>query len=159
MALLKILSKNTSLLPPVSMIPPLHILFTPLFYFLPILALFHFFLFHSFIFYYILLHFVSFCFISLHFVFISLHFVFILLHFVSFRFISYFSRTREILSGTELGCSARPVFLCILHARNVVRISLANLVRKNNTLHHYPTPYPASLECVPACYNLTAVCR
>ena len=31
-----------------------------------------------------------------------------------------------------------------LHVRNVVTISLDNLVRKNNTLHHYPTPYPRS---------------
>ena len=31
-------------------------------------------------------------------------------------------------------------FLCILHVKNVEGISLANLVRKNNTLHHYPTP-------------------
>ena len=76
---MKILSKNTSLLPPASMIPPFHILFAPLFHFLPLLVLFHsFFLFHSFIFYYILLHFVSFCFISL-------HFLFILHHFASFR--------------------------------------------------------------------------
>ena len=110
---MKILSKNTSLLPPESMIPPFHILFTPLFHFLPLLVLFHSFLLHSFIFYYILLHFVSFCFISLHFVFISLHFVFISLHFASFRlhfasfrfishhfasfrFISYFSRTLSL---------------------------------------------------------------
>ena len=84
---MKILSKNTSLLPPESMIPPFHILFTPLFHFLPSLVLFHSFLLHSFIFHYILLHFVSFCFISLHFVFISLHLS-------SFRIISYFSRTR-----------------------------------------------------------------
>ena len=33
-------------------------------------------------------------------------------------------------------------FLCILNVRNVEGISLDNLVRKNNTLHHYPTPYP-----------------
>ena len=114
---MKILSKNTSLLPPESMIPTFHILFTPLFHFLPLLVLFHSFLLHSFIFYYILLHFVSFCFISSSFRFISssfrfisssfrfishhfasfrLHFAsfrIISLHFASFRFISYFSRT------------------------------------------------------------------
>ena len=115
---MKILSKNTSLLPPESMIPPFHILFIPLFHFLPLLVLFHSFLLHSFIFYYILLHFVSFCFISssfrLHFVFISssfrLHFAsfriishhfasfrIISHHFASFRFISYFSRTPELV--------------------------------------------------------------
>ena len=38
-------------------------------------------------------------------------------------------------------------FLCILHVTNVEGIPLANLVRKNNTLHHYPHPLP-SLECV-----------
>ena len=38
---MKILSKNTSLLPPASIIPPFHILFTPLFHFLPLLVLFH----------------------------------------------------------------------------------------------------------------------
>ena len=90
---MKILSKNTSLLPPESMIPPFHILFTPLFHFLPLLILFHsfFFLLHSFIFYYILLHFVSFCFISLHLVSFRLHFAsfrFISHHFASFRIIS-----------------------------------------------------------------------
>ena len=35
---MKIFSKNTSLLPPESMIPPFHILFTPLFNFLPLLV-------------------------------------------------------------------------------------------------------------------------
>ena len=59
-----ILSKNTSLLPPESMIPPFHILFTPLFHFLPLLVLFHSF-FTSFI--YILLYFASFRFLLLHF--------------------------------------------------------------------------------------------
>ena len=97
---MKILSKNTSLLPPESMIPPFHILFTPLFHFLPLLVLFLSFLLHSFIFYYILLHFVSFCFISLHFVFISLHFVFILLHFV---FISHNFASFRILVGPKRG--------------------------------------------------------
>ena len=50
------------------------------------------------------------------------------------------------LCGTELGCasSCQTCFLCTLHVRNVITISLDNLVRKNNTLHHYPTPYPRS---------------
>ena len=43
-------------------------------------------------------------------------------------------------------------FLCILYVRNVEGISLANIVRKNNTLHHYPTPYPPS--CV---YHLARI--
>ena len=42
-------------------------------------------------------------------------------------------------------------FLCILHVKNVVGISLANIVRKNNTLIT-PFPHPLwslpSLECV-----------
>ena len=88
---------------PESMIPPFHILFTPLFHFLPLLVLFHSF-FTSFI--YILLYFASFrflllhfVFISLHFVFISLHFVFISLHFASFRFISLHFASFRILVG------------------------------------------------------------
>ena len=32
----------------------------------------------------------------------------------------------------------------MLHVRNIVQMSLDNLVRKNNTLHHYPTNYPPS---------------
>ena len=106
---MKILSKNTSLLSPESMIPPFHILFTSLFHFLPLLVLFHSFLLH--------LYFTIFCFISfpsasfrlhfasfhlhfasfrLHFASFRLHFAsfcIISLHFASFRFISYFSRT------------------------------------------------------------------
>ena len=38
----------------------------------------------------------------------------------------------------------RSCFLCILPVKNVVGISLANILRKNNTLHHYSTPYPPS---------------
>ena len=80
---MKILSKNTSLLPPESMIPPFHILFTPLFHFLPLLVLFHSFFFTSFIYTY----FNIFCFISFlsaSFRNISYSFRF---HFASFRFI------------------------------------------------------------------------
>ena len=66
-------SKNTNLLPPASMIPLFHILFTPLYHFLPLYTslFFHFFHFHFKIF-------SLFCFIPL----VSLHFVFILVHFV-----------------------------------------------------------------------------
>ena len=82
---MKILSKNTSLLPPASMIPPFHILFTPLFHILPLFVLFHSF-FTSLI--YILLYFASFRFLLL-------HFATFRIHFAPFRFISYFSRTRQ----------------------------------------------------------------
>ena len=41
-------------------------------------------------------------------------------------------------------CELYTRFLCILHVKNVVGILLANIVRKNNTLHH---PLH-SLECV-----------
>ena len=82
---MKILSKNTSLLPPESMIPPFHILFTPLFHFLPLLVLFHSF-FTSFI--YILLYFASFRFLLLHFATFRLHFASFRLHFASFHIIS-----------------------------------------------------------------------
>ena len=80
--------KSTSLLPPLSTIPPFQILFTYLFHFLPYLrSIFYLFSFYSFKFYYILLHFVS-----IHFIlFQSTSFRFIS---YSFRFISYFSRTR-----------------------------------------------------------------
>ena len=39
-----------------------------------------------------------------------------------------------------VACS-RTRFLCILHVKNVVGISLANIVGKINTLHHFPTPW------------------
>ena len=39
-------------------------------------------------------------------------------------------------------------FLCILHVKNVVGILLTNIARKNNKLHHYPTPYSLSSTCV-----------
>ena len=100
---MKILSKNTSLLPPESMIPPFHILFTPLFHFLPLLVLFHSFLLHSFIFYYIFAFIsfpsASFRFISSSFRFISSSFRFIS---SSFRFISHHFASFRILVGPFL---------------------------------------------------------
>ena len=49
---------------------------------------------------------------------------------------------REISSGTEPGYAARPVFFAYYMSKTSEGISLYNLVRENNTLHHYPTPYP-----------------
>ena len=87
---MKILFKNTSLLPPASMIPPFHILFARLFHLLPLLVLFHSF-FNSFI--HILLYFASFRFLLRHFATFRIHFASFRIHFASFRIISYFSRT------------------------------------------------------------------
>ena len=43
---------------------------------------------------------------------------------------------REMSSGTEPGCAARPVFFAYYMSKTSEGISLDNLVRKNNTLHH-----------------------
>ena len=76
------LQKNTNLLPPASMIPRFHILFTPLFHFLPLFVLFH-----SFFTWFIsiLLYFASFRFIPLLFATFRIHFASFRIHFVSFR--------------------------------------------------------------------------
>ena len=47
---------------------------------------------------------------------------------------------REISSGTEPGCAARPVFFAYYMSKTSEGISLDNLVRKNNTLHHSLPP-------------------
>ena len=50
----------------------------------------------------------------------------------------------EISSGTEPVCAGKPVYSLYYMSKMSEGISLDNLVRKNNTLHHYPTPYPCS---------------
>ena len=67
--------------------------------------------------------------------------------------------SRQNWSDTEPVCAGKPVsgFLFILHAKNVRRNIIGQLRRKNNTLHHYPTPYPPErvYRLVQFSYNLT----
>ena len=61
---------------------------------------------------------------------------------------------REISSGTEPGCAARPVSFAYYMSKTSEGISLDNLVKKKQYITPLPHPLP-SLECVPPCYNLT----
>ena len=69
---------------------------------------------------------------------------------------------RESWSDTEVLSAAcwllpHPFSLHItVHVTNVEGIPLANLVRKNNTLHHYPHPLPSLESVTPRSNMITA---
>ena len=63
---------------------------------------------------------------------------------------------RQSWSDTEPVCAGKPVSSLYYMSETSEGISLDNLVRKNNTLHHYPTHYPLSSAWVAARSNMTA---
>ena len=65
--------------------------------------------------------------------------------------------TRESWSDTEPVCAVRPVSFAYYMSETSEEISLDNLVRKNNTLHHYPASYSPSRVYRLATIQLQAV--